>query len=797
MRLNTVRQSFPVAAAALALLLATACDDQSLPTGPAGSGRPGLDIADASTDYKPGFYWLPPMVRNPAHTGTFDAALAPRVEICELAGDACGPVLATYTTTTGPNGELVRLEATEQHYHVNWHTNQFDLSTTTFYRISVRAGTNATLLGYADVQPVSNGSGLKRVDTDEYIGLVDGRTLPIKFRVETGIVGGIRVEPIEAEVEPGATQQFAAIVSDLHGDVVSADVSWSSSNEAVATVDEAGLATAIGEGEATITATSQRISGSATLTVDRIVGSVDVQPPTAEVEPGATQEFIAIVRDRQGNVMTADVTWSSSNEAVATVNQTGLATAIAEGIATITATAEGKSGIATLTVDRIVGSVDVEPLTAEAEPGATQQFIAVVRDRQGNVMSADVTWATSDEGVATVDQTGLATAIADGEATITATAEGKSGSATLTVEGGVVVVSAGRSHACALDQAGRAFCWGNNEQGQLGIGALTDRVTPVAVSGGHTFIAIASGDFHTCGITPEGRAHCWGNNQSGQLGDGSLVRRLTPVAVSGGLTFVSISTGSSNTCALTASNQAYCWGQGFFGALGNGSTAVATTPQLVSGGHAFASISVGQQYACAVTTAGAGYCWGTGGNGKLGNGSTTNRFTPVAVAGTLVFASIQAGDDHTCGVTTSGEGYCWGQGQFGRLGNGSTTSASTPQPVSGGLVFAEISAGGLHTCGVTTTGQGYCWGGNIDGSLGTGSGASRSTPGAVAGGLTWLSISASGLVPPNFSGSSQFAFSCGVTVENRTYCWGSGQLGALGNGSRSPRSTPTLVAAFP
>ena len=772
-----------------------ACSDHQLPTGP--STEPHLDIADAARDYKSGFYWLPPMVAAPTYTGTFDPELSPTVEICELTGDACGPVIASYTTTTGTGGELVRVQLDDEQYHVNWHATDFALSTTKLYRVSVRAGISDVLLGYADVQPVSNGSGLKRVDTDEYLGLVDGRTLPIKFRIESGIVGRVDVELIEAEVEPGATQQFVAIVRDLHGDVMSADVTWTSSHAGVATIDQTGLATAIDEGGATITATSERISGSATLTVDRIVDRVDVEPIEAEVEPGATQQFIAIARDRHGNVMSAEVTWASSSERVATVNQTGLATGIAEGEATITATSEGKSGSATLTVDRIVGSVEVRPIEAEAEPGATQQFIAIVRDRQGNIMSADVTWASSDEAVATVNRTGLATAIADGEATITATAEGISQSATLRVEGGVVVVSAGRGHACTLNPDGRAFCWGSNEQGQLGIGVVGNRISPVAVSGGLTFAAIASGDFHTCGITLLGQAYCWGNNQSSELGDGSLVRRLTPVAVSGRLAFVSISAGARNTCALTADNQAYCWGEGGFGALGNGSTTRAASPQLVSGGHAFASISAGQQFACGVTTSGAGYCWGTGTSGRLGNGSTANQFTPSAVAGGLTFTSIRAGDSHACGVTTSGAGYCWGLGQFGRLGNGGVANASTPQPVSGRLVFAEISAGGLHTCGVTTTGEGYCWGSNIDGSLGTGSAASRSTPGAVIGGLTWASISASGLIPPDINGSSNFAFTCGVTVAGQTYCWGSGLQGQLGNGSTASRGSPTPVGAFP
>jgi hypothetical protein len=158
--------------AAVALLLAIACDDRSLPTAP-NTGRPALDIADAARDYRPGFYWLPPIVKLPAHTGAFDAEVSPAVEICELAGDACGAVLATYTMASGTGGEIIRLDIEGQHYHVNWHTNEFELSTTKLYRVSVRAGDPATLLGYADVQPAANGAALKKVDSDEYIGHPD------------------------------------------------------------------------------------------------------------------------------------------------------------------------------------------------------------------------------------------------------------------------------------------------------------------------------------------------------------------------------------------------------------------------------------------------------------------------------------------------------------------------------------------------------------------------------------------------------------------------------------------------
>jgi hypothetical protein len=91
--------------------------------------------------------------------------------------------LATFSLSEGPNGEVVRLSVEGEHYHVNWHTDQFTLSAEKSYRVSLRAGVHSVLLCFADMQPVNNGSGLKKVDTDEYIGLVDGRTLPISGAV--------------------------------------------------------------------------------------------------------------------------------------------------------------------------------------------------------------------------------------------------------------------------------------------------------------------------------------------------------------------------------------------------------------------------------------------------------------------------------------------------------------------------------------------------------------------------------------------------------------------------------------
>ncbi|MHC4092743.1 MAG: RCC1 domain-containing protein, partial [Planctomycetota bacterium] len=106
-----------------------------------------------------------------------------------------------------------------------------------------------------------------------------------------------------------------------------------------------------------------------------------------------------------------------------------------------------------------------------------------------------------------------------------------------------VIVSAGRIHSCGVTEVGDAYCWGFNNQSQLGDGTNTLSDVPVAVSGGLTFKSVSAGDDHNCGVTTAGNAYCWGSFGKGELGDGTNTGSNVPVAVSGGLTFQSVSAG--------------------------------------------------------------------------------------------------------------------------------------------------------------------------------------------------------------------------------------------------------------
>lgn len=260
------------AAGLAAILVAAACTADAIsPTAPTGGPRETIsDAAHASA--VPGFYFLPPMVPQPSYSGTFDAALQPRVEICELSGSSCVTTIATFTFGTGASN--VKLDAAGQQYSVNWKTADYNLDPAKNYRISVYQGTFR--LGYADVDVVGTAKELKNVDTGQYIALLDDRTLPIKFRIETGIPAVVTVTPASDSVYVGDTKQFTATCADLHGNTVSCPATtWSSSDTNVATVDGTGLATGVNPGTVTITASIGYAQGTATLKV--------IQPNTPPV----------------------------------------------------------------------------------------------------------------------------------------------------------------------------------------------------------------------------------------------------------------------------------------------------------------------------------------------------------------------------------------------------------------------------------------------------------------------------------------------------------------------------------
>jgi alpha-tubulin suppressor-like RCC1 family protein len=345
-------------------------------------------------------------------------------------------------------------------------------------------------------------------------------------------------------------------------------------------------------------------------------------------------------------------------------------------------------------------------------------------------------------------------------------------------------VSAGWDHTCAITTGTSAYCWGNNQSGQLGDSSKTRRLTPVPVSGGLPFDIVSAGNRNTCAVTTGHQAFCWGRN----IPNGTATK---PKPIDGSLHFVQVSAATDHFCGITTAGLAYCRGENGEGQLGDGSQVDRSVPVPVAGGHVFRQISASDYHTCAVTTDDRAYCWGDNTFGQVGDGTTGNgtdvlrRLEPTAVTGGLRFREIGAGTGFTCGMSTNGRAFCWGSNLHGQLGDETLDDRPTPTAVHGGRRFVQLAVGNSHVCGITVETRGYCWGRGAEGQLGVGAfdGIDHGQkPRAVVGGFSFDQITAGGL------------HSCGVTTGNDLYCWGSNSKGQLGNGTQSPKARPGKVS---
>jgi uncharacterized protein YjdB len=253
-----------------------------------------------------------------------------------------------------------------------------------------------------------------------------------------GTVESVVVSPSTSTVALGSSVDLNAQVIGVGGTaMLGRAVHWTSEDESIATVGSDGVVTTLRLGSTQVAASAGGRSGIAQVTVTTVpVGAVQVTPGNRDLLVEATFQFTAQVRDPNGGILTdRPVTWSSNNENVATVSATGLVTALAPGGAIITASAEGKSAPASVTVSAIpVATVLIKPATQALVVGQAAQMQAEPVDDAGNPLTGRVIqWTTTNASIATVTSTGLVTAHAPGTASIRATCEGIAGTAILSV----------------------------------------------------------------------------------------------------------------------------------------------------------------------------------------------------------------------------------------------------------------------------------------------------------------------------------------------------------------------------
>ena len=266
----------------------------------------------------------------------------------------------------------------------------------------------------------------------------EGKTAVVAVTVSSVPIATITVTPSSDEVVVTQTLQLTAVAKDAQGGTLTGrTIAWSTSDPARATVSSTGIITGVTPGAVTITAAAEGKSGTASITVkQKPVGAVIVSPGQVSIEAGQTRQLTAQVTDDQGNVLTGrPIAFSSDKPAIATVSATGVVTAVALGTATITATSEGKTGTADVTVTAVpVATVEVTPPQSNIIIGQQATLVAIARDGRGAVLTGrTVQWTSGAPSVATVSSSGVVSGLGAGTAVMFATVEGRSGSAAVTV----------------------------------------------------------------------------------------------------------------------------------------------------------------------------------------------------------------------------------------------------------------------------------------------------------------------------------------------------------------------------
>jgi alpha-tubulin suppressor-like RCC1 family protein len=345
-------------------------------------------------------------------------------------------------------------------------------------------------------------------------------------------------------------------------------------------------------------------------------------------------------------------------------------------------------------------------------------------------------------------------------------------------------VSSGEHFTCGLTTTGDVYCWGANENSQLGTSAVSANSTPNKVYQISNALEITSGRDFACARISDGGVACWGRGDLGQTGDGieTKIDRIFATRVHSINTAIGISAGASHACALLADKSVRCWGENQFFQLGNEKSKIESMPVVVTGIPPMQQITSGLNHTCALAESGFVFCWGDNKFGQLGIGTMqTLKALPSLVLGIKKVNKIQLGFDSSCASVETTGFTCWGQGVDGQLAETDRFNRSIPVPITlstltdSATALVSISLGRTKACGLLNSARSnlmYCWGSTVSTDPITGSSATSVSLGSDHG--------------------------CIVTTTGTVRCWGWNHKGQLGLGTTSNNvSSISVVSGFP
>lgn len=502
-------------------------------SGPAEGGTLSTTaVSDGSSDGNDHFFFLPPVVKHvdTAAFGEFDGDLAPVVTVNEWSeSGGYGAEIARFDTVSGSGSERLRVAHApeDEFYIVNWHTGDSDQTVgDAIYRIRVLV--DDYLLGYAEVVFVDNGREMKNARTNDLIPLKDGRTLPIKFRIDTGALPG------------GSLQAGGA----YHTVTIKNGVLWAFGD------NQYGQ---LGDGTQNAALSPLPVGD------DSDWRSVDagLYHNVAIKEDGTLWTWGYNFYGQLGNG-----TYTDSAVPIQVGNDSDWATAFAGRYHVLALKQDGSLwswgygtggnlGIGSY-VYRVPTPTQVGSTSDWSTIAATGYFTLAIK-------SDGTLWSWGDNGFGQL-----------GNGTLSSTASPQQ----VGTDTDWASASSSYYHALALKENGSVWAWGYGGYGSLGTGSTATSSVPTQVGIGTDWQSVAAGFFHSVAVKNDGTLWAWGSNQYGQFGNGSYSSTpvLTPAQSGSDSDWSEVDTSIYHSLGIKQDDSRWAWGYNYWGQLGNGTT---------------------------------------------------------------------------------------------------------------------------------------------------------------------------------------------------------------------------------
>jgi alpha-tubulin suppressor-like RCC1 family protein len=348
------------------------------------------------------------------------------------------------------------------------------------------------------------------------------------------------------------------------------------------------------------------------------------------------------------------------------------------------------------------------------------------------------------------------------------------------------MVSAGEEHSCAT-QEGALYCWGQNEDGILGLGHADPVSSPGRVGVAESYQHVEAGARASCALDARGSVYCFGDNALGELGVGDFERRALPTEALLAARVVQLSMNHSHACAVSEGGELHCWGQNYEGQLGQNDGFPgenSAVPLRVGTASDWRFVDTGQGHSCGIREPGALYCWGRNTDSELGlgSGAESQIRVPTRVGMEEDWIQISLGQSHGCGLRSDGSLWCWGSSMS--LDPLVTPAWQEPARVLPEQAHQLVTSGTFSNCSLVANGALYCFGRAVEGQLGVGETADFFEPRLAMPDGPWKSVSA-----------GRFHH-CAVDVGDVVHCTGDNGVGQLGTGDSERRQTLTPIV-FP